>query len=436
MMDKNLKQPAGLTGRTPAEGQVDSQGILEVDLTQIPSRGIPLISGDGSIGIMVGTPLPGAELMQSAHGLCLEKLMDALPPDQVLGITLIPGGEEPGEDVLELLAAWVEKGLALVHWQCRDIPPASFQRFLWKIARLGIWNHFSLTGLLSPGEQTDTATAAWTGFAMENPYIIHSYGDGENGARGQVARYGDTRPLPGIPLWQTLDGCRGILAALAGKEGRKSAKALAALRWDEDMKRATPLGTDMVFAFQSPGDLPEGYLEEICRMVAAGGSVDITHVKANLKRAHKIAYALENGVIVGNSSLKHPRPEFFDYLRRVTGLDFTGFVERGYTSVRPEYRAFGVGKKLLEGLTSRAGEFKVFSLISEDNLATQKIALRNRTRKLLTYTSERSGKAMGLWMPESMVPTMDDQWQEALHTFNRGEFQPGIPGGDREGGGE
>ena len=86
---------------------------------------------------------------------------------------------------------------------------------------------------------------------------------------------------------------------------------------------------------------------------------------------------------------------------------FTHFVERGYTSVRPEYRALGVGAKLLEGLTKRAGDKKVFSIITEDNIATQKIALKNKTRKIVTYYSEKIGKQAGIWMPEHMI---EDDW--------------------------
>ena len=35
---------------------------------------------------------------------------------------------------------------------------------------------------------------------------------------------------------------------------------------------------------------------------------------------------------------------------------------------------------------------------SEDNLATQKIALRNRTRKLTTFFSRKTGKQVGVWV--------------------------------------
>jgi GNAT superfamily N-acetyltransferase len=60
-------------------------------------------------------------------------------------------------------------------------------------------------------------------------------------------------------------------------------------------------------------------------------------------------------------------------------LDLTGYVERGYTSVRPEYRGLGIGTSLLEGLTRNGpATAKIFSVIAEDNEATKIIAMRNR----------------------------------------------------------
>ena len=165
------------------------------------------------------------------------------------------------------------------------------------------------------------------------------------------------------------------------------------------------VGEALAYHYLPPERLPDGYLDDICAMVAAGGTVAATHVRFNLERAFLIGYAMENGVIVGNSSLKNPRPAYIDTVRRQSGLDLTGFVERGYTSVRPEYRGLGIGTRLLEGLTQRAGDLKIFSVIAEDNAATQTIALRNRTRKVATYFSEKAGKPVGIWMPEWMIDT-------------------------------
>ena len=168
---------------------------------------------------------------------------------------------------------------------------------------------------------------------------------------------------------------------------------------------------DITFYYKKPCDLPDGYMDEICKLVEAGGSVKTQFVRYNLERAYLIAYAIENGVIIGNSSLKHPRKKFIEQIKNITGFDFTNYIERGYTSVKPEYRAMGLGTRLLEGLTKRAENYKIFSIISEDNKATQKRALRNNTKKIAVYFSEKNGKKMGLWMPEHMI---EQEWNLEL----------------------
>lgn len=157
------------------------------------------------------------------------------------------------------------------------------------------------------------------------------------------------------------------------------------------------------FHFVKPDELPVGYLDEICRMVEAGGSVGTKWVRHNLKRAFLIGYVLAKGIIVGNSCLKRPRQEYIEAVKKHSGLDLSGYLERGYTSVKPEYQGLGIGTKLLKGLTLRAGNRKIFSIISEDNAATKKIAIRNRTKQVATYYSEKMGKQVGIWMPERMI---------------------------------
>ena len=139
-------------------------------------------------------------------------------------------------------------------------------------------------------------------------------------------------------------------------------------------------------------------------MVAAGGSVNVRFVQYNLERAHLIAYAEEEGVIIGNSSLKHPRDEYIEAVSRQSGIDLHNYLERGYTSVRPEYRGLGIGAQLLAGLTERAGDYKIFSVIAEGNIATQKMAIRNRTRRVATFFSQRAQKEVSVWIPEWMLP--------------------------------
>jgi len=48
-------------------------------------------------------------------------------------------------------------------------------------------------------------------------------------------------------------------------------------------------------------------------------------------------------------------------------------------------------------------------VIAEDNAATQTIAIRNRTRKVATYYSRKAGKPVGIWMPEWMIDSGEQE---------------------------
>jgi GNAT superfamily N-acetyltransferase len=261
------------------------------------------------------------------------------------------------------------------------------------VSRTGTWNHLILDG--------PAATAANRGAIARQPNIIHSWEAITGGHRQEIADngYGGLPALPGRPLWQVVEDPvhRFMLIERFGKTW------LLRSRLVDDGQRIVSLGEALTYHYALPDQLPDGYLDEICAMVAAGGTVATTHVRSNLENAYLIGYVLENGVIVGNSSLKHPRPQYIAAVRGQSGLDLTGFVERGYTSVRPEYRGLGIGTRLLEGLTARAGKRKIFSVIAEDNEATKIIARRNRTRQVARYYSEKAGKPVGIWMPEWMI---------------------------------
>lgn len=294
--------------------------------------------------------------------------------------------------------------LKLVQWTSDKNETALNTKPMWKVSKKGIWNHVQITSRLDDSEKSKLLS-----FAASNPNIVHSFDHQEMNSSYEdpfsshiddaFYSYGKLAPIPGDPFWKVLDDPAYLLLYV----NRFGKNDLFGLRTNVPDQGTLSLGNDICYYYQKPDDLPDGFLDEICRMVEAGGSVDTKFVRSNLERAYLIAYAMENGVIVGDSSLKHPREEFIDRIRSITGFDFTRFVERGYTSVRPEYRALGVGAQLLKGLTQRAGEYKIFSLIAEDNIATQKIAARNKTKKITTYFSEKAGKEMGIWMPEHMI---------------------------------
>ncbi|MGM0643870.1 MAG: GNAT family N-acetyltransferase [Thermodesulfobacteriota bacterium] len=163
-------------------------------------------------------------------------------------------------------------------------------------------------------------------------------------------------------------------------------------------------GETPAFYYSPPAELPDGYLEAIINLVMEVGSVGTKKwVRQNLENAFLIGYVLDKGKIIACSSLKHPRPEYIRTVREQAGLNLEGFLERGYTSVLPEYRGKGLASKLLAGLTSKIGDKKLYSAVGEDNIGGQKIAVNNRTRKVAVYESAQSGKKIGIWMPEWMI---------------------------------
>ncbi|MBR9982747.1 MAG: hypothetical protein KFF50_17070 [Desulfatitalea sp.] len=165
----------------------------------------------------------------------------------------------------------------------------------------------------------------------------------------------------------------------------------------------TGLKDTLEYFFSPPDNLAPGILDAICDLVAAGGSVSMTFVRFNLERAFLIGYVKDGDVIIACSSLKHPRPEFLATVREQAGIDLVNYLERGYTSVKPEYRKRGIGSALLAGLTARIGDRKLFSVIGEDNIGGHKIALNNRTKRVAVYQSKTSGKKLGIWIPEWML---------------------------------
>ena len=320
----------------------------------------------------------------------LQRLMDALhnrPTPLTLSLACSIGSA-PDTDLPIPSKA---DGIAQIQWQAANrLPELGFFK---KVSRAGVWNHLILNG--------PAATAANRDAVARQPNIIHSWQVTTGQAHDISADdgYSGLPPLPGRPLWQMVDDPihRFVLIERFGKNW------LMRSRVDAAGDRIIRLGEALTYHFCPPDELPQGFLDNICAMVAAGGTVAATHVRSNLERAYLIGYVLENGVIVGNSSLKHPRPQYIENVRRQSGLDLSGFVERGYTSVRPEYRGLGIGTRLLEGLTARAGDRKIFSVIAEDNEATKIIARRNRTRQVARYYSDKAGKPVGIWMPEWMI---------------------------------
>lgn len=321
-------------------------------------------------------------------------------PSFYLGLTcLLDDTAGPGN-----MATAYQAGLRLIQWHDPAGLLEPLAESLWDVSRAGVWNH-----VVIPAGPESNLIRGLIRFVGSNPNIAHSWvrrtppgGPFESltdPSQETPTAYSQVARLPSRPLWNGLNDPVYLLLYV----NRHGVKKVIHWRVQDDGVSIRGLGENMVYYFVKPRDLPPGYLDEICRMVEAGGSVGTKWVRYNLERAFLIGYVLEHDVIVGNSSLKHPRPEYVEAVNRQSGLDLSQYLERGYTSVRPEYRGMGIGTKLLEGLTERIGNKKLFSIIGKDNVATQKIALRNKTRRVATFYSKRLEKEVGVWIPERML---------------------------------
>lgn len=279
----------------------------------------------------------------------------------------------------------------VVFWRVREPPAGDQIKRLWQSARDGIWNV-----VLSDAQSPAAVCAAWDAEAGAEPTVVHArfHQRADGCLRGVELRagYGETAALEGRPLWTRLTDPAQLLRAVL----RYGVKTLCRMRAADDGSLFT-LGAALEYHFAPPAEVPAGVFAEVLRLVAAGGAVDTERVRSNLEIAFLIGYVTERGRVVADSALKHPREEYIEAVHQQTGFDLRGFLERGYTSVRPEYRGLGIGTQLLAGLTARAEGRKFYSIIAEDNEATKTMARRNNTVQVGSFFSTKMNKQVGIW---------------------------------------
>ena len=103
------------------------------------------------------------------------------------------------------------------------------------------------------------------------------------------------------------------------------------------------------YFFEKPEEIPLKTLDQIRNLIREGSGVGTSWVKENLRDAFLIGYAEHEGKIIRTSTHKYPKEEYRKKIEYVTGLDLAGYLERGYTAVRPEYRDLCIGRRLTRG---------------------------------------------------------------------------------------
>jgi len=165
----------------------------------------------------------------------------------------------------------VGKGsMVQILWSATDrLPNLGFFK---TFSKAGIWNHLILDG--------PAAVAANRETVVRQPNIVHSWEATAGDDHETIADdgYRALPALPGRPLWQSVDDPvhRFILIERFGKNWLLRSRA------DKQNDRIVTLGETMTYRFCPPDELPDGCLDVICAMVAAGGTVAATHVRSNL----------------------------------------------------------------------------------------------------------------------------------------------------------
>jgi GNAT superfamily N-acetyltransferase len=329
-----------------------------------PARAAALAAGAGAAGILAaaGAVDPGGELPAAggpAWGL-------------ELGLDTAPA---PGR-----LAEMAAAGLALVRWRPGGAGPGDAAAALRAAVRAGVWSTLLLPPAARPG------LAAW---AADNPNLALNLEPEPRPPRPPDG----LPPLPGRPAGGLVSPAQLLL--LTARHGRDQVR-----RWRRLADGSLyVLARDAAYHFHDPHEAPAARLDEMERVILSAGKVGPRWLRYHLEHAFLVAWAEEQGVMIATEALKRPRQEYVDKVRQLTGIDFSGHIERGYIVVRPEHRGLGVGDRLIEGCLARSRGRKTFVVIGAENRLGQELTARHGSRLLVSYHSRELQKEIGIWTP-------------------------------------
>ena len=165
-----------------------------------------------------------------------------------------------------------------------------------------------------------------------------------------------------------------------------------------DVNGDSPLSKEFLFHFKRPEEMAPEIMDQIHKLVAEGGEVGLSWVRENLKSAYLIGYVTKGGEVIGTMTLKRPLEKYVQKIGKKAGIDLTGYLERGYSVVRPGYKGMGIGDRLLKGLVERAPGAKIYVTIRLDNRAAIRLTRRNGMRLAGRFTNERTGHKIGVFV--------------------------------------
>jgi GNAT superfamily N-acetyltransferase len=154
---------------------------------------------------------------------------------------------------------------------------------------------------------------------------------------------------------------------------------------------------DIRYCVTPPDETPAAVLDQICDLVASSGGVGISWMRENLQKAFLIGYAIHEDRVVGTSTHKYPKERYRKKIEAKTGLDLSGFLERGYTAVDPEFRNRGIGLKVIQGLIEKSKGQKIYVTIDMNNPWPLKMTYRVGMVLTARFINERTGHELGVF---------------------------------------
>jgi hypothetical protein len=154
----------------------------------------------------------------------------------------------------------------------------------------------------------------------------------------------------------------------------------------------------ITFHFKKPEEIGPHHLNQIHQLVLKGGEVGASFVRENLENAFLIGYAVDQkDRVVGTVTHKRPKEVYRRKIERATGLDLSGYLERGYTSVEPEFKDQEIADTLIKGLIERSRGERIYVTIRMDNRFALSLTYKNGMSLAAQYTNWRTGHKIGLF---------------------------------------
>ena len=151
------------------------------------------------------------------------------------------------------------------------------------------------------------------------------------------------------------------------------------------------------YFFAKPGEISSDVFDQICTLIKEGQGVGTSYIGDNLQNAFLIGYVTHKGKVIGTSTHKYPKEEYRKKIEAATGLELSGFLERGYTSVQREYRAQGIGGRLIRGLIERSMGKDIYVTIHLTNIPPLRMTYGEKMVLEGTFTNDRTGHKLGVF---------------------------------------